>query len=297
MPTRTSDPRLSAQLRGLARCDAAGERAASEVARLWRLLLARARDCRGFADAKATALPILKAMRVAAARSLDTSLTAQATWAHRTAVASVRREVPAGQLRGLPRGRNVGQGAARLHGRDVRESFSWGDDGHPDEPNLLDFLFPPPSQERTHQIVYATGWHQRLTSSTKLASPEVLAEKIATGVLLGKSHQQIMKDVLPAVEGVRTTARRIARTEGMRVMAAVQMDAHEALGDLVIGYRINATLDGNTRPEHRARDGTIYYAEPGPGQLGYDVMPHPPQEADGTMAWNCRCWLSPVLRD
>ncbi len=124
--------------------------------------------------------------------------------------------------------------------------------------------------------------------------------------MLGQSQQEIARAILPAVQGVRASARRIARTESLRVAGAVQMDTHEGLGDLVVGYRVMATVDKNTRAWHAKRDGTIYYADPAPGQKGYAQMPHPPEEpADpaerpaGTpqMAFNCRCTLIPVLRE
>lgn len=163
--------------------------------------------------------------------------------------------------------------------------------------DILSVLFAPPSVQRTQEIVYASGWQERLRSGTGLASPEALAARISTGMMLGYDIAQITREILPVVQGVASSARRIARTESMRVAAQVQMDMHRGLGDLVVGYQIHATLDERTRPEHRARDGTIYYANPGPDQLGYDQMPHPPQEADGSLAWNCRCFLTPVLRE
>jgi hypothetical protein len=77
----------------------------------------------------------------------------------------------------------------------------------------------------------------------------------------------------------------------------MQMTAHSQLGDLVAGWQIHATLDERTRPEHAARNGTIYWIHPKAGQRGVDEMPHPPMEADGSTAWNCRCFLTPVLRE
>lgn len=88
------------------------------------------------------------------------------------------------------------------------------------------------------------------------------------------------------------------RHESIPVSGDEQLDMHERhAGDLIIGYQIHAVLDEQTRPEHRERDGTVYYRDPGPGQKGMDEMPRPPREADGNMAWNCRCMLTPVLRD
>jgi SPP1 gp7 family putative phage head morphogenesis protein len=160
---------------------------------------------------------------------------------------------------------------------------------------LQSILFPPPSEERVRQVVYGTDWVSRLQQETKLAAPEALAPLIASSFAAGQSHRELAKTLLPIVDGVKSSARRIARTEGMRVAHTLQMDSSRALDDLIIGYQVNATLDNYTRPLHRHRNGTIYYVHPTGHQPGLDQMPHPPIEADGTVAHNCRCWTSPVL--
>ncbi len=76
---------------------------------------------------------------------------------------------------------------------------------------------------------------------------------------------------------------------------ATQLAASEQISELIPAYQINAVLDSRTRPEHRARNGTIYYRNPKGEQLGFDSMPHPPIEADGSIAYNCRCFLTPVF--
>jgi len=162
------------------------------------------------------------------------------------------------------------------------------------------FLFPPPSQEQVNRIVYApvagVTWEQRLEGATRTsATPQQLAQIVGQGVAQGKMAREIAKDLLPVVDGARSTARRIARTESLRVYNRSNFEAHQGLGDMVQGYQVHATLDENTRPEHAARNGTIYYLDPKPGQKGMDECPHPPQEADGSTAHNCRCYLSPVL--
>lgn len=164
---------------------------------------------------------------------------------------------------------------------------------------LADLLFPAPSPDLVRHIVYAPAggqsWGQRLANASRLASAETLAHVLAGSLAAGKSQREVAKDLLPHVEGVRSTARRLARTEGLRVASAVQHAAHEELGDMLVGYQIHATLDSHTRPEHAHRNGTIYYKEPKAGQKGLNEMPHPPLEADGSYSWNCRCWTSPVL--
>lgn len=160
---------------------------------------------------------------------------------------------------------------------------------------LAGLIFDPPTDEFARAIIYATGWQDRIASGTKLGQPEKIAAVLAGGIAAGRTRQELVRDLTPLVDGVRSSARRIARTEGLRVATEAQLAAHQQFGDLVIGYQIHATLDENTRPEHAARNGTVYWVRPKAGQFGLDAMPRPPREPDGTTAWNCRCYLTPVL--
>ena len=170
-------------------------------------------------------------------------------------------------------------------------------------------LFPSPTQDAVNRIMYGplaggVSWVQRLEAATKLASPEQVADVVARGYAAGKTQREIARDLLPVVQNVQSSARRIARTGGLRIAGQVQMACHEQLGDLVIGYTVHATLDQNTRPWHRARDGTTYYKEPASGQKGMRQCPHPPDEPEDPserpakaprVAPNCRCFLVPKL--
>lgn len=163
-------------------------------------------------------------------------------------------------------------------------------------------LFPAPTMQQVKatlgKVLAGQTWYQALHNGAAKAKfgPDKLADTIAREYSKGATQREIAKKVMPYVEGVRYRARRTARTFGMAIAQQGQNAMHEPLADLIIGWQVHATLDANTRPAHRARNLTIYYAEPGPGQAGYDQKPDPPQEADGSLAWNCRCWLSPVLR-
>lgn len=150
---------------------------------------------------------------------------------------------------------------------------------------LMDVLFPPPPKEKVDSIVFGTtdglSWLDRLSGATRTsATPMQLATTVAAGVAGGKTAQEVAKDLLPIVDGVRSTARRIARTECYRVATEVQLANAAQLGDLLIGHQIFATIDENTRSWHSLRSGTIYYINPGPGQKGLKQMPRPPLEAE-----------------
>lgn len=160
-------------------------------------------------------------------------------------------------------------------------------------------IFPRQTLERAAQIVTSTtkgvNWENRLTQQTALADPQDLAALIVGWRASGQSPRQLQAHMMPYVQGVRSTAQRVARTEAQRVAMVTRMDSYAGLGDLVIGYQVLATMDSHTRPHHAARNGQVYYKNPKPGQLGLDKMPHPPQEEDGTVAHNCRCYLIPVM--
>jgi SPP1 gp7 family putative phage head morphogenesis protein len=165
---------------------------------------------------------------------------------------------------------------------------------------FMDMLFPPPPRETVDDVVYAKvnglSWVQRIEYATRTsATPQQLAEIVAQGVAAGETQQQIAKRLLPVVDGVRSSARRIARTEGLRVAQEMQVRAWDGLGDMLLGYQVRAVLDERTRVEHRLRNGTIYYRDPKLGQKGMDECPRPPLEADGSYSWNCRCTLAPCM--
>lgn len=152
-------------------------------------------------------------------------------------------------------------------------------------------LFDAPEAQRVGQVVYGGDWQARYERLSKLASPERLARQVADGVSRGESPQQIERRILPEVNNVRASARRIARTESLRVSHAAQMQAHESLGELVIGYQIRATLDQHTRPEHAFRNGRIWYKDSGVPMkqalmMEEELLPDAP---------NCRCFLLPIL--
>lgn len=157
----------------------------------------------------------------------------------------------------------------------------------------LPHVFDAPGPDAAQQLVYSPGWRDRYAAMTRLASPDAIASRVFHGVASGKSIRELSADLLPVVDGVRSTARRVAHDAVLRAAHEGQFAAWQELGDVIVGFRINAVLDTRTRPEHRARDGTVYWKNPRPGQKGLRDMPHPPHEADGSLAYNCRCFLTP----
>lgn len=159
----------------------------------------------------------------------------------------------------------------------------------------FDAILPAPTEEQVRRIVYSSNWQRRFAELTTLADPDTLAATVASSIARGDTPRQAAAAIRPIVQDVQASARRIARHETIRTAHEARFAAYEELGDFVEGYQIHAVLDGRTRPEHRRRDGTTYYRNPQPGQLGFDRMPRPPMEADGSVAFNCRCYLTPIL--
>ena len=224
----------------VSRADAAGAAADRAVLAVWRHLLRFLRDHdRNPWTARTQARVLFAPLAHNTAIALGNGLRSLAWWGWKTARAGIRQAVPTSAL-----------------ARSLTE-----DEGNPSR-RLFDLLFPPPTERDIFRLM-GDGWFQQLVYATRLATPDTLAAIVGGGYAAGKDQKEIAKDLLPAVNGVRVSARRVARTEGMRIAHATQMAMHEQLGDLVIGYSIHATLDSHTRPEHAARSGLVWYKDSG----------------------------------
>ena len=130
-----------------------------------------------------------------------------------------------------------------------------------------------------------------------LVDPRLHAAQLVQSYAQGKSVDEIAKDLLPIADGVRASARRVARTWGVAVANESQMAAHEQLGpDVVMGYEVRSALTADSREWHKDRHRQQYFRDPGPGQKSFYQLPHPPWEPDdpgerplGTpqLSWNC----------
>ncbi len=166
----------------------------------------------------------------------------------------------------------------------------------------IQVLFPPPTELEVRRIVSqgrsVTGpsgtsfqtWEQRFDwMSSQIADKKIAFNEIARGFAEGNNITQIRQKLEPLVGGIKATAQRIARTEGMRIAEQVQRSTWGVFGDMMIGAQIVAVLDERTRPEHATRNGTIYYRVPAPGRKSMAELPDLPD------AFNCRCMTIPVM--
>lgn len=305
------------QITAISRADRIAEEADQLIRGMWRRLLALLGRGLHVTELHTRLRELLEPLHGNIQRSIASGLSQQFAWSHRTITRGIIAEVPHQvlDLVATRRDRRLHEAAFEDLLQPARDRDEWDQLPKEERDRLWrTFLFAPPAQERVNAIVYGSHrqdgrvipWTERLTNATRIAgaTPERLAWSIASGYAAGRNRQQLAADLLPIVDGVRSSANRIARTEGMRVANQAQDVAYEALGDLVIGYQIHATIDHWTRSWHALRSGTVYYRNPKSGQKGYAQLPNPPHEAEdsrerppGTpeVAPHCRCYKTPVL--
>lgn len=162
---------------------------------------------------------------------------------------------------------------------------------------IADMLIEPIKISVLERIILggASAINRMMNNVQRMVNPQRIADTLARDISDGKDRRYQLKSLQNELSLPKSVAKRFVRTEGIRVATETNLAAYEQLGDLTIGYMIHAVLDEVTRPEHRARNGTIYYKYPEAGQKGINEMPRPPIEQDGTIAYNCRCYLQPVF--
>lgn len=155
-------------------------------------------------------------------------------------------------------------------------------------------IFPAPTTERARQILLdGSIWPDRKSWPRRLAGEGLnynrIISTIVTGVAGGKSAKDIAPDLEPMVNGVRSRAMRIARTEALRVAGKYQQESWKNLIVVTAGYKIGANPSLHSDPEHLERSGTIFYL-PDEGKSPTTAeMPELPDHP------NCRCHYTLVL--
>lgn len=156
-------------------------------------------------------------------------------------------------------------------------------------------LVIPMDEKQVLKAVQKTGDDFKL--SAKLGgSTQKLKEQVKTELVRGfateLSYSQIARNISDYGESNMHRAMNIARTEGHRVQNTARLDSMNAAkskgADIVKQW--DATLDGNTRPEHASLDGQIReldedfkvgsYSASSPGGFGVAYMD-----------CNCRCCM------
>ena len=163
------------------------------------------------------------------------------------------------------------------------------------EPSRWDGVLLPFQPADLGAILPGIAADQRDTRSVTMAEA-----RLSDGQVLRNSRaeartgKQIAADLTDVFDGYAGAARRVARTAGLQVATQTQLAVSEQIPDMVAGYELNTVLDERVRPEHRAAHGRRFYRVPKAGQRGMNEMPQPPIWG-GQVAWNCRCFLVPII--
>lgn len=150
---------------------------------------------------------------------------------------------------------------------------------------LLQILTPPDVREVLQIIntpVNGQTWGERLkTLTSKQVTQRGIANAVAAAYSAGGNVADVAQAVKPLVAGSTVTARRIARTESVRIANELHERSMDEAGDAVIGYTRRATLDSVTQPSHAAANGRVFKKD-----QDRESLPSRP---------NCRCWYDPIL--
>ena len=276
----------TSQAKALIRVDDLGDAVDCKVVKVWRKILRLIHADPMPRDFLHQLYDLLSSVVGTAQAALSTGLVKQAQQVHEDVTAEVFSQLPPGHKIMLAQMASPPQ---------LTEAKATAEQAE----QMKGMIFPPQTEAAARSIVHRStagvGWEARLAQQTTLAPPGQLASLITTWRATGTTPKIMEEAMMPLVNGVRSTARRVARTEGQRVASQTRLESYEALGDLVIGYQIHATMDSHTRPHHAARNGQTYFKNPSAGQLSSTDMPIPPQESDGSVAHNCRCWITPIV--
>lgn len=158
--------------------------------------------------------------------------------------------------------------------------------------------FPPPPPEKVQQILDATNAPDGLSAMERIKTVaqrdlQALRSVIVSGVSTGMNLDKLTKGVKAITDLIHWKARRIARTEGMRIAEAGLKETWMEVDDLIRGIQTFNSQDANVRPEHRWWHDVIFYRT-GRGEYlsrsgkTLPVFPAGP---------NCRCWSTPILVD
>lgn len=125
--------------------------------------------------------------------------------------------------------------------------------------------------------------------AAQMAKARMTPERVAQDAIV-RGEEAIRRSVVSQYFAkMRSIAYKIGRTSVSQMAGNVSKKVYESLPRSLVGFQVHGILDDKIRPAHRERNGTIYYKTPRYGNKGFDQMPNPPMEADGTHAWNCRC--------
>lgn len=154
-------------------------------------------------------------------------------------------------------------------------------------------VFPGLSALQVNQIVTKQSFTKRILSQMLQGASPTVTASILNITTNEAERRRLINEYF---RRLRNAAYASVRTGASAMIGEVNQIVYESIPADVIGFQVLGILDNRIRPAHRERHGTIYYKRPGIGRPGFNEMPNPPLEADGTYSVNCRCTLVPVFK-
>lgn len=142
-----------------------------------------------------------------------------------------------------------------------------------------------------HETKLSESLYDSLGKDTKRLSKQIAGE-ISRGISNAATYDEMSRNIASFSNIPKNRAMTIARTEAHRIQctatADAQVEAKKRGADVVKQW--DATLDGNTRPNHRKLDGQIREIDEAFEVDGYSPM-YPGDFGDPAEDCNCRCAL------
>lgn len=142
-----------------------------------------------------------------------------------------------------------------------------------------------------HETKLSESLYASLGKDTKRLSKQIAGE-ISRGISNAATYDEMSRNIASFSNIPKNRAMTIARTEAHRIQctatADAQVEAKKRGADVVKQW--DATLDGNTRPNHRKLDGQIREIDEAFEVDGYSPM-YPGDFGDPAEDCNCRCAL------
>jgi len=162
--------------------------------------------------------------------------------------------------------------------------------------------FPPPSKEQVDAVLDATSAADGLSAMQRIKTVtgpdlvrlrQVIRTGLSGGVIGASAVEDMAKRIRPIVgndpgqtTGMNYRAKRIARTEGMRVAEVAQREMYGTCAYLLKGIRTMTAGDRKVRPEHRIWHNKLY-RQAADGQYYHPTLGLLPDFPAGP---NCRCY-------
>lgn len=167
----------------------------------------------------------------------------------------------------------------------VGTAYDWQGQGVP--------LVIPIDEGQVLKAVEKTGDDFKLSNKRGVSTKELkkqVKEELQRGLASQLSYADIARNISDYGQADMNRSMTIARTEGHRVQSEARMDAMKAAkkkgADIVKQW--DATLDGNTRPNHRLLDGQIRELDE-PFEVSGMKVDHPGAFGLASEDCNCRC--------